>query len=340
MIELKKLVFGIVPYVFLLFSVLVISDFLKNKQLFVPIIDFILKKIKNKKLLLFLFVNVLGFLPVPGRIVLACGMLDSIQNKEKNNQKMGILAYLSSHHYYLWSPLEKSIIITIGVAGISYFQFLHLLFPAIVTYFILLMFAYFVWIKNDDINILGLDNSIKVNPIEVKYILMSGLLGLVIALLIHNYFSFFLIFLIGMILLDYNQFFKSLKNINYNLIIFLAVLMIATHFLKLYGTPYFKSISQSSSVLILFVILSFIGSVILGSSSRYAALTGIGISLFGNHYLPLLYLIDFAGYFISPTHKCTIISKMYFNVPFFYFYGTLLVFVSIVVLGGQIIYLF
>jgi len=336
-----KLIESITPPLFLLFSVLLISEYIKDRNLFGPIVKTLLEKVKNQKLLLFLFTNILGFLPVPGRIVLACGMLDSIQDKEKNNAKMGILAFLSTHHYYLWSPLEKSIIIVIGVAGISYIMFLKLLLPAIVTYAILLIITYFFWIKESDIN-LKVDYYSEEETSDkfmFWYNILSVVISLVIACLFKNYYLFFAIWCVSLLAVNYKQWLKSLKNIDYMILVYLAILLILTFYLKKYGTPYIKQYAQNTGILAVFVILSFIGSFILGSSSRYAMLTAVGVTLFGVKYIPLLYLVDFAGYFISPAHKCILISKSYFKVPVRYYYKVLITFITPIVVVGQFSYL-
>jgi hypothetical protein len=46
-------------------------------------------------------------------------------------------------------------------------------------------------------------------------------------------------------------------------------------------------------------------------------------SLYGIQYLPWFFAVDFAGYILSPMHKCVAIGKMYFGTSLTY-YGKLL----------------
>ena len=46
-------------------------------------------------------------------------------------------------------------------------------------------------------------------------------------------------------------------------------------------------------------------------------------SLYGLAYLPWFFAVDFAGYILSPMHKCVAIGKMYFGTSLSY-YGKLL----------------
>ena len=59
--------------------------------------------------------------------------------------------------------------------------------------------------------------------------------------------------------------------------------------------------------------LSFIGAFALGSSSRFGAITVLLASIYGIEYLPWFFAVDFAGYILSPMHKCVAIGKLYFG---------------------------
>ena len=60
-------------------------------------------------------------------------------------------------------------------------------------------------------------------------------------------------------------------------------------------------------------LLSFLGAFALGSSSRFGAITVLLTSIYGMEYLPWFFAVDFAGYVMSPMHKCVAIGKMYFG---------------------------
>jgi hypothetical protein len=70
-------------------------------------------------------------------------------------------------------------------------------------------------------------------------------------------------------------------------------------------------------------LLAFGFAWVLGSSSRFGAIMVILTSLYGIQYLPWFFAVDFAGYILSPMHKCVAIGKMYFGTKLSY-YGKLL----------------
>ncbi len=63
-----------------------------------------------------------GILPIEGRVTVSAGVLDTMCSNHSHNhgrEKMGIVDYLGNHHYYLWSPLEKTVILPIAAFGLK-----------------------------------------------------------------------------------------------------------------------------------------------------------------------------------------------------------------------------
>jgi hypothetical protein len=54
---------------------------------------------------------------------------------------------------------------------------------------------------------------------------------------------------------------------------------------------------------------------LFGSSSRFAAITTILSLVYGVEYFVWFFALDYAGYLISPMHKCMAIGKLYFGTP-------------------------
>ena len=82
-----------------------------------------------------------GVLPIPGRVALSAPLLDAIAPPDKRKRsEFGIIDYLSTHHYYWWSPLEKTIILPMAALGITYGEMLHHTFP-----FLLICLGYTWW---------------------------------------------------------------------------------------------------------------------------------------------------------------------------------------------------
>jgi len=91
--------------------------------------------------------------------------------------------------------------------------------------------------------------------------------------------------------------------------------------------------------LIVALLAGFLGSLALGSSSKFGGFTAIAVSIFGLEYLPLFFAVDYAGYILSPVHKCLAIGKSYFGTPLKKYYSVLLSYTSILVLVGIVSYL-
>ncbi len=119
------------------------------------------QKVKSKKMVVFLVSLFGGVLPIPGRVALSASMLNSIAPVDnKKRKKFGIIDYLATHHYYLWSPLEKTVIIPMAVLGLTYSKFMLYVWPLLlitglyITYYILSL-------EDDEIDIVVKDEPIN-----------------------------------------------------------------------------------------------------------------------------------------------------------------------------------
>jgi hypothetical protein len=77
--------------------------------------------------------------------------------------------------------------------------------------------------------------------------------------------------------------------------------------------------------------VTFAASLALGSSSRYAAIAVLASLVYGVETFVFFFLVDYAGYLLSPTHKCVWIGKMYFDTPLLAFYRVIAVLALLVV---------
>ena len=89
---------------------MMIAGLIKEKNLFAGAYAYIQKVFKSKRVIVALMSAFTGILPVSGRVTISAGMLDTIAPPKgtKGREKFGIIDYLSTHHYYVWSPLEKN----------------------------------------------------------------------------------------------------------------------------------------------------------------------------------------------------------------------------------------
>ena len=87
-------------------------------------------------------------------------------------------------------------------------------------------------------------------------------------------------------------------------------------------------------------VLSFLIAFAMGSSAKYAAFCGAIVKVLGIKFLPLFYLVELAGYLMSPSHDCVAIAKSYFKTPVGMFLVPLVALNIILVLYGVLVLLF
>lgn len=147
-------------YVAFLALVMVLSAWAKKTNVFMPVYRWIAVNVKSKRAVVAIISAMSGILPIEGRVTVSAGFLDTIAPNDSRRRVYGIIDYLSTHHYYFWSPLEKTVILPIAVLGIGYFDFLYLVWPLIFTCLVVGAFYIFYVLKEDDIAI-DLDKASK-----------------------------------------------------------------------------------------------------------------------------------------------------------------------------------
>lgn len=283
---LAKLLEGIwfVPFVA---AVMVLTNLVNARGYFVPFYNFLEKRIKSKRLLIALISAVSGILPVPGRVIISAGALDTLAPNDERRKNYGIINYLSTHHYYLWSPLEATVLIPLSVLGISYFYFLSLIAPLLITIIGITLYYIFYVLKEEDI---------VINKVERK-----------------------------------KQ--NVVKNIKWDVVVLVALVIIVGNGIKMYSDTIVNFFMSFNSSIFFASVIAFVISFILGSSSKFAGITTLLVTIFGINYLPLFFSLGYSGYLISPTHKCLVITKSYFNLDMGLYKILLLIGTALVTVG-------
>ena len=307
--------------IYLLFVIIIlsISEILKNNNSFSDTILSILSinsKIPKKWAFSFM-VAILGMLPIPGRIVIVNFLLDAVVSKENPRaHRLGTLAYISTHHYYLWSPIETAVIISLGILKISYSEFLSYMVYPILGYMIFYLLYIIFFIKETDFKEVIVSNS-KINYNSLWDIIIL-FLSIIIAMVISNEKAMVVIFLIPLIILiiKYKISFKNIiLNLDYKFITSIFIILCIGFLIKntVILKDILKFISTSSFNLFIIFLICFAFSFLFGSSSRYATIAGNMALLLGIQFFPLLYIVDYCGYILSPVHKCTFFIFSYFK---------------------------
>lgn len=319
-------------YIVYLFCVLFMSTIAKQENIFQDIYTLLFRHLKSKKLILLLVSCISGILPVPGRIIISAGIMDTLTNKSKNRKKIGILNYLATHHYYLWSPLEKSVIIPIAVFGLTYIQFMHYtIWPLIISIAFCLGYLMFC-ISENDITFNTLETYI-INKSRVMALCVS-LMGIICLTIVFNIYTAIIVASIMSLLLliiTRKSIVQILKQINYKVLGFLYLIILLANLVGFYQVELTKFVEEYTNIIhkesvylgwqyfldfSILCLLSFSVSWILGSSEKYVAISSMICGIIGIKYLTFFMILNFCAYLVSPTHKCITITNNYFGTTY------------------------
>jgi hypothetical protein len=306
-------------------SAFVIGGLFKRTNMFASLFALVSTRMQSKRLSLFLVSLVSGVLPIEGRVSVSAPVLDTLVGKcscPRGRSKMGILDFVATHHYYLWSPLEKSVIITMAGLGLTYTQFLSYTIVPIGVYIMFLAYIVLVYVKEEEIVLPEIDE------IEEPYAGDNGLLffiGLVYCIMFEPYVVFPIVAILYCFLLGIT-FKEMLGFIRIKPLLFLAALIIAANVFKAHSAEISALMDPSNFygpawlVPVIAISGGALTSFILGSSSKYAGITVALTLLLGMEYFPIILMAEYVGYLLSPTHKCLAISMLYFKTRITEFY--------------------
>jgi hypothetical protein len=315
--------------VYLIF-IMFITGILKDQGYLMDIFRVLTQKIQSKKVVVFLVSLFGGILPIPGRVALSASMLNSIAPvNDKKRQKFGIIDYLATHHYYLWSPLEKTTIIPIAVLGLTYLEFMSYVWPLLLISG--LYISYYILSLNDD----EIDIEVKAGPVNVKNIwlvVVPFFIAILASCISPHYFAIMTAFTFYLIAYS-NSWKKILSYINWELVWIVALVIILGNLASSYYgemESYIRQYSTPQNILLVSM-LAFLSSFALGSSAKYASLVSLLTSIFGMQYFVLFFTLEYSAYLISPSHKCLPIGQKYFHTGFLTYLKALIVWISLMI---------
>jgi hypothetical protein len=316
-------------YLFLIIFVMMIAGMIKDNNLFSDVFAFLKRSLKSNRAIVALFSALTGVLPIKGRVTVSAGLLDTLAPKDKKKrEKFGPIDFMSSHHYYFWSPIEKTVILPMAAFGLSYTAFLGIMWPLIAATFVYIIWYLVYMVKDTDIALAETKKKIKVSRIT-RYV-FPYIMGVSAVIAGVNFlWAFGLLTLYYIIVTQTFNWKKLLGYVDWKIIAWVAVIIILANTTRLY-TGEIKDFIGNTGIDMnspvgfgAISLLAFGFAWVLGSSSRFGAIMVILTSLYGIQYLPWFFAVDFAGYILSPMHKCVAIGKMYFGTKLSY-YGKLL----------------
>jgi hypothetical protein len=298
-------------FLILLAAVMALSFTAKKTQVFMPFYAWIAKKVKSKRAVVALISTFSGVLPISGRVAISAGALDTIAPEDSKKRKnYGIIDYLSTHHFYFWSPLEATVLLPMAALSITYWELMSRIWPLLATAVVVILFYIFRVLKEEDIEIVIPEKSLKKKDKEPWQIEADAKRD-------------------RKQILDYAR-----------VLLFTSIVIVFSNIIKanIDTINMWLEEAHKNNLIILVAFAGFLASFALGSSSKFAGFVVLSVGVFGIETLPLFFAIDYAGYMLSPAHKCLVVGKSYFRTPITEYYKAIAALVIPIVLMGTTLY--
>lgn len=298
-------------FLILLAAVMALAFAAKKTQIFMPLYTWIATRVKSKRAVVALISTLSGVLPISGRVAVSAGALDTIAPSDSKKRKnFGIIDYLSTHHFYFWSPLEATVILPMAALGITYWELMGRVWPLLATAAIVILFYIFKVLKEDDIEIVIPEKALKKKDKEAWQIEADAKR-------------------------DRKQIVEYARVLLFTAIVIVISNVVKANFDTING---WVEDAHKNNLLILVAVAGFLASFALGSSSKFAGFVVLSVGVFGIETLPLFFAVDYAGYMLSPMHKCLVVGKSYFRTPLKDYYKAIASLVIPVIFMGITLY--
>ena len=317
-------------YLWMVFFIMVSAGLAKEYNLFAPAYSYIKNTFRSNKFVVVILSAIGGVLPIEGRVTVSAGLLDTVAPKNgKGREKMGIVDYLSTHHYYMWSPLEKTVVLPIAAFGITYATFIGMIAPLLVVS--LTFISWYIWYQVKDEDIAIIPGNFKLSTVIRNVFPMFLALGVYIYGGGEN--NVFVIF--GLLTLYYVfitqqwNYKKLLAYVNWEVLGTVAAVIILGNLFKSHNNDfitYIKGPGFDPYTLLGMILISLVGFVVsflMGSSGKFIAIAVLMAQVFGQEFFLWFFAVDYAGYLLSPTHKCVMVGNRYFGTPLKTYYKAL-----------------
>jgi hypothetical protein len=317
-----------ISYLWMIFFIMITAGLAKEHQLFAPAFAYVRNTFRSNKFVVVLLSAIGGILPIEGRVTVSAGLLDTVAPKDgPGRQKLGIVDYLATHHYYLWSPIEKTVILPIAAFGLSYTAWLGLIAPLLVVS--LAFITWYIWYQVHEDQIAIAPGNFKLSAV------LRNVIPMFIAIGFYIYNSEWMIGCFGFLTLYYMlitqewNFKKLLNYIRWDVLLVVGAVIILGNYMKSHGGD-FEALIKGSGLdpttfvgMLMISSIGFIASFLMGSSGKFVAIAVLMAQVFGIEYFLWFFAVDFAAYLLSPTHKCVMVGHKYFDTPLTTYYKAL-----------------
>lgn len=310
-------------YLLMIVFVFTTVGLIKEYQLFNSLFYYVKQVISSNKVLVGVLSALGGILPISGRVTVSAGLLDTIAPTKGSpgRAKYGIIDYIATHHYYVWSPLEKTILLPMAAFGMSYAALMATLWPLLTVS--LLFIVLYIWLKVDE-------SDVVVTPITDFNFKISEIVRNVVPMIVtivalihgaHAAWAFGLLTAYYCLICKEWSVKKLISYVNWEVIVLVALVIAFGNFVKLYNTEVTEFIKHSNFDItnpydfVMISLVALISGLLFGSSSKFAALSVLLTQVFGFNYFIWFFALEYAGYLLSPAHKCLALGKSYFGTP-------------------------
>lgn len=321
-------IFNGLSYIWMVFFIMIAAGLAKEHGLFAPAYAYVKNTFRSNRFVVVLLSAIGGVLPIEGRVTVSAGILDTVAPKcGHGREKMGIVDYLSTHHYYMWSPLEKTVILPIAAFGITYTAFIGMIAPILIVSLVFL--GWYIWTQVHE-------EEIVIDPVSFKLsTVIRNVFPMILAIGAYIYNEKWMIACFGFLALYYMfitqqwKIRKLLSYINWEVLIVVAVAIMLGNYFKA-QQPVFEGWIRGGlfdpttfTGMLIISGIGFVTSFLMGSSGKFIAFALLMAQLFGQQYFLWFFAIDYIGYLLSPTHKCVMVGNRYFGTPLRTYYMAL-----------------
>lgn len=330
-----------ISYLWMIFFIMIVAGLAKEYKLFAPAFAYVKNTFRSNRFVVALLSAIGGILPIEGRVTVSAGLLDTVAPKEGHGrEKLGIVDYLATHHYYLWSPLEKTVILPIAAFGISYVAWLGMIAPLLVVS--LAFIGWYIWYQIHEEEVAITPGNFKLSAVLRNTVPMVVAIGAYVAGASH-WLCFGSLALYYVVITQQWNPKKLLSYVRWDVLAWVAAAIALGNYMKTYGGAWEAMIKASVLDPHTFVgiaaisAIGFVASFLMGSSGKFVAIAVLMAQVFGVEYFLWFFAIDFTGYLLSPTHKCVMVGNRYFGTPLSTYYKALATWGGLLLLTSGVI---
>lgn len=218
----------------------------------------------------------------------------------------------------MWSPLEKTVILPIAAFGLTYTAWLGLVAPLLAVSFAFI--GWYLWTRVNADEVVIITDQFKISAVVRNIVPLFVAVGAYIHGASHVV-CFGLLTLYYMLITQQWNIKHLLNYVKFDVLAIVAVVIVLGNYFKTQG-PVFEAMIKGSALdpqtfvgMAIISAIGFAASFLMGSSGKFVAFAVLMAQLFGVEYFLWFFAIDFAGYLVSPTHKCVMIGNRYFGTP-------------------------